>query len=1026
MSPPSLVTVSLTLVDITWTRFGAPAHRALAAAVQEAQAHDPLAGVHVIAPNRYAALAARRSLARRAHGLVNVRCEPLSALAGLLATTALIAAGRRPLTNARRAAAIRAALPGAAPTPTTVRAYARAYDEIRHGEPQAWAAAAAHDATTARTVAIAEQVRAALVDCFDEEDCCVHAAQQVRAQPPHELGTLIWWLPQSCSPGEIALLRALRSVLPFTVVAGITGDHVADQACLTSMRAVLDVELTAPTIAPTLPDAPQLVAHRAPDPETEVRAALQGILRRAADGMSFAAQAIAARDADPYLRIVHEQAAAAGIPIAGPATRRLVDSVVGRFLSRTIALDPADLHRDEWIGWCADAPIRNPHTNARVASARWDAVSRRAGMVAGASMLTRLEHWHGVRAHDLATCPPDDERKARAIQRDLDDAAAIAEFLNGLFTDLADRAPRPWPEWSARLRSWISDYLGDVSRNRTWPDAELRAGEQIEMILDGFTELDGNADWATCTSALLAELHDSADAVGRFGTGVFVARVRDLVGTNFEHVTVLGVNDGVLPGPRRPDALLPDDARLAAGLPTHVEARAQERHAFLAAVAAGEHSICSFAITDPRRARAILPSRWLVQWAAIQHGAPLGAAELAALPATSWCSVATSFVQQLRTEPALQSADALTQVWMTDPDPTLLPDELRAIWDAATARRTLGLTPYEGEVGPGLYTLPTRSVSPTAYETWARCPRAYLFAYVLGLDPIQRPEALEDIRPDERGTLIHTVLDQFIRTARARTGPADAWDHADHAHLDHLFDAETAIAVADGRTGRAVQWEMTARRIRRLLHRFLDHDSEQRALTGMVPHTTELRFGLRDSTQPAVRIPDSDAALPAIHGAADRVDVSPDGSRAVVYDYKTGGRDHYRGITPENPTADGTRFQLPVYALAARDATGAAHVDAEYWFINEKDLTKSVTITLDDATIDTVRNDVRIITDAIRDGIFPGVPGAPARFDFANCQRCDFVDYCPGDRDRIWERVAFDPRLDPLPVRRTRTTDGDE
>ena len=66
-------------------------------------------------------------------------------------------------------------------------------------------------------------------------------------------------------------------------------------------------------------------------------------------------------------------------------------------------------------------------------------------------------------------------------------------------------------------------------------------------------------------------------------------------------------------------------------------------------------------------------------------------------------------------------------------------------------------------------------------------------------------------------------------------------------------------------------------------------------------------------------------------GKVDRVDRHEDGTVRVV-DYKSGRRDKFKAITPEDPTAGGTKFQLPVYGLFAR-SLGGANVRAEYWFL---------------------------------------------------------------------------------------------
>ncbi|MFZ4516459.1 MAG: hypothetical protein ACOYN3_09145, partial [Acidimicrobiia bacterium] len=226
-------------MDLIWTQYGAPADAALASAIERAQAHDPLAAVHVIAPNRYAALAARHTLARRPRGLINVRCEPLSALAGLLGAPALIAAGKRPLSTARLTAELRRTLRRQPATPATLRAYRRAYTELRNGTPTDLERIAAVSPHAARAVAVFQAVRAVVVErTFDDVDLLEQAAIQIDAHPPSDLGTILWWLPGTTTRAERNLVRALAAALPFVTVSATTGEPDADTATRTSLAAV--------------------------------------------------------------------------------------------------------------------------------------------------------------------------------------------------------------------------------------------------------------------------------------------------------------------------------------------------------------------------------------------------------------------------------------------------------------------------------------------------------------------------------------------------------------------------------------------------------------------------------------------------------------------------------------------------------------------------------------------------------------------------------------------------------------------
>jgi hypothetical protein len=1002
-------------MNVAWTRFGPEAEAALAAAVAHAQVTDALAPVHVATPNRYAALSARRALAARPRGLANVRCEPLARLADLFATPELIAQGERPLGPARWAQAIRDALPGSAPSIATVRAYTRAFADLRRVDERALAAIAEADVHAAQTVARFHNARHAVPNTFDDETVMQVAAHRISRDPVARaaLGTVILWLPHRTSPAELTFLRALQACGQLVAVFATTGEPEVDAPIIAIATAL---GIPTPNQHGTDPGVPpaNVQLRRAPDPEEEVRAALRTVLARAERGRPLHEHAILVRDLEPYGRIVHEQAAAAGIPIAGPDSRRLLDTVVGRFVHGLVSFDLAALHRDEYIAWLASAPIIDPATGDRVRALRWDTLTRNAGLIADATTFgPALDAWISQRERELGDVRTDDafERKRRAILRDITDARELTAFTHQFVTSLSEHAARSWSEWATWSRDRVGSYLGSDARRRDWPEAELIAAGRIDRALDALAALEGPVvERGAFADALALELDAPCDAIGRFGTGVFVGRVSDALGTSFAHVQILGVNDGAFPGARRCDALLPEAARAAGGLPTRAERRAQDRLAFLGATAAGIETICSFSVADPRRQRPALPSRWLVLWATAWSGELIGADELRVMPDTQWMSTIPSFAAGLHATPTLHRQDAQLAALdrvnrMSTPVGS---DELERTLASARARRTGGLSAYQGGVGPHPGLREAKSVSPTALETWARCPRAFFFAKVLGLAEVQRPEALDSIRPDERGTLVHKVLERFINEARPRVAPGDAWDATDRELLDAIFDEECALRIADGRTGRPVRWQIEARRLRRSLHAFVDQDNTLRAAHGVVPHDIEMAFGVPGADQAALELPD----LPALHGIADRVDLAPDGSAAVVYDYKTGSLTSYKKITGPDPTVGGTRLQLPVYALAAQARTGATDVRAAYWFINDAEHATTIGLDLTPDVMARFRESVGLITEGIDAGVFPAVPGPRTLNGFANCEFCEFDRICPTDRGRTWEAVQLDPRTD--------------
>jgi ATP-dependent helicase/DNAse subunit B len=88
----------------------------------------------------------------------------------------------------------------------------------------------------------------------------------------------------------------------------------------------------------------------------------------------------------------------------------------------------------------------------------------------------------------------------------------------------------------------------------------------------------------------------------------------------------------------------------------------------------------------------------------------------------------------------------------------------------------------------------------------------------------------------------------------------------------------------------------------------------------------EARFGMG---QPSLVLKTSIGDI-RLHGYIDRLDAAPDGSLRVI-DYKAGST-----AISASHLKEGRRLQLPIYAMAARDALGLGEVSGGfYWHIQK-------------------------------------------------------------------------------------------
>ena len=968
------------------------------------QAGDPLAPVTVVVPSNYAGLSLRRRLAALAPGLVNVGFLVLARLAELLGAPALARAGRRPLSPAVLAHAVRSVLaadPGVfkevAAHPATERALVRAYHDLRGLSPPALDALARHSERAGDIVRLVRAARARLApDWYDAHDLLAAAAQAVRAGPDApalaDVGHVVVYAPRALAPAEQGLVDALG-------------------ARATVIEAVVDLH------APAQVD--EIVG--APDPDQEVRAALRGVVERLDRGVPLHRMAVLYPTAQPYALLLTQQLAAAGIPANGPPVRRLRDTVAGVALLGALLLPECGWRREDVVAWLSSAPVLD-EDGRPVPSAAWDTVSRAAGVVEGADQWQeRLARHAAAAAEELAALGEADEdesgqRTRRRLEQSIERAEGLRRFVAGLVAAADPGGRRTWAEYTAWAGGLLERYLGGEGRHGRWPEAEQEGWRQVLAALHALAGLDSAGagssggggefvDTATFARALDQQLDAPGTRLGAFGDGVFVGPLTAARGTDFDTVFVLGMAEGTLPAPDRRPGLLPPIPELGDG----ADPVAEDHADLLAALAAAPERVLLWPRLDPRRGRERLPSRWLLQAAGPDV---LSIADLDRLAARS---AAPSSSPRVRTIPSFAALAAATQapVSLSDYDlgslarwsaaggragdhflATALP-RLGTGLAAAAARTGPRLTRFDGLVGAdasaaaGLGAV----MSPTSLEVYAACPMRYFLRQVLRVTAPDKPEEILRLRPVDKGTLVHEVLERYVRTLLDGQ-PRD---------VDRLLAiAHQAFAEIEGRglTGKPLYWRYERALIVRELRRFHEED-------GLDPIAAELAFGM--DGEPPVTVTLDDGRALQFRGSADRVDADPRRpGTVVVTDYKTGGLSEYEDLRRnlgDDPVDRGRKLQLPLYALAAADrhrTDGPVH--ARYWFTSERGRFESIGYPVDDRVLGRLRQVLGVVADGIAAGAFPARPGDVERQSYKNCKWCDFDRVCQRDRARQWER----------------------
>ena len=1023
--------------SVVSTAFGRPATLALARAVQEAQADDPLAPVTVVVPSNLAGLTARRLLGSGEladqggpTGIANVSFATPYQLAARLGAADVARQGTMPLSTAALASAVRRVLADDGGAFTKVRGHAAteralvaAYGDVSHLRPATLDTIAVAGGIAAEVVRVTRGVASVLAG-FHDEDALVHAAtERVEAADPavlRSVGSLAVHLVDTLSPALTDLLVALARGVPTTLVVGLTGDEESDRPGLELAMRLADfipAALTSP--APT-----RLIT--AADPDEEVRVVVREVLALAETGTPLNRIAVLYPMREPYARIVHQQLDAAGIPWNGPSVRSLGDSMAGRVLRRLLALvSTRELPRHDVIELIASGPLRLPD-GTTVPVDTWDRISRRAGVVGGlGDWRAKLDGWAG---RQDARADGDD---APGAHQQAEQGRALAAFVVRLHERMA-QVPDGWRARSQWAKVLLSDLLGASNRRSSWPEDEQDAADRVDAALDRLAvldELEPDADLAAFHRAVQDELDAPAGRMGRFGGGIVVGSLHLAAGLDLDATFVVGLAEGSCPSGSRDDALLPDRVRsLAPGeLSDRAERRRVQHRSLLAALAAGAHTrVLVRPAGDPRTGRRRRASRWFVDAAERITDEPVFASTLDEVDHPEVQTV-ESFTDGLRRSRVVTSAEehglrALLVASDSGAEPAAHPavtgtPALAAGFELRRDRRSPRFTRWDGNLDGVAVPSPAAGdvLSPTRLEAWAACPRRYLLKHVLRIGALERPERIVEISPIERGNLVHAVLERFLgevveRPLEKRPWPDEPWTDADLARVREIAHDVFAEWEHRGITGQPVLWELEREGVLADLEEFLDRDTALRAELGLVPEAVEMAFG--DGQHAAAEIDLDGRRTVRLGGRIDRLDLDREGT-PVVHDYKTGKSDYYTSLSNGDPVERGTRLQLPVYAEAAAQHYGTDTGAAHYWFVTGTGGFARPGYLLDAARRERFLDVLTAIVDGIESSSFPAHPGEHDYFFQTNdnCRHCDYDAVCPRDRHEEWVATAEDPAL---------------
>jgi RecB family exonuclease len=875
-------------------------------------------------------------------------------------------------------------------------------------------------------------------------DVAARAAESVRANlvSLDRFGLIVLALIEEPAAQHSELITALLGRPATRVIIGATGDHDSDRL-LSQVPGVLaspDAEVDSLTRSGS--SECRLVST--PDQAEEARWIVRDVLAAAREGTRFARIGVFFEESSYGARLTGAFQLS-GVPVSGPSPVTLANTPGGRwirgllaFLDRPGSMDQAGegdsrFARDRMAAWVTGSHVVAADGEP-AAGAAWDVISRRAGVVAGVGSWDRRLGEHArrlrVRAEKAARQDEDDDASRSAWITEANESERLREFVAQLAAEqLPVERNASWGDFV----TWLKALQKRYSRARALEPDRDEAAQALNFALDAISDLDSinlpSPTFQRFRRTLEQELDRPLSRVGRLGSGVFVAPLRQAAGCDFDLIYVVGMAEGSYPAIGSEDPLLPDIVRNGIpGLKTLRDERASARRRYMTALGSAPKRVLVWPRSQFGATRQVWPSRWFSEAAEAVHGKPLpanlldtknGPVEIVPTPTrqTSETWPADRYEYELKSLAAWGANGRKPEghFLFTAPGETLSSSRELELGRFQTGH----LTRWDGAVGPNVGHGETWSAgsltglaSSTRFETWANCPFRYFLTYEIGVEPTEAPEAAETLSALDRGIIIHDILDRFVKDTLSQPATRAA---TDAEHLQQIANRQFDEFERNGLIGRPVLWRLERERIKRGLLDFLDVHRSRIDERGQRPVATELGFG--DGTEiPAVILKLPGGRAVRFRGWIDRVDVSSDGSAATVIDYKSGRGSRFSRIATD-PVDRGKHLQLPIYAMALKEwRPEIESIAAEFWFVMDSAGSKTVGTSLEIAT-PRFEEVIDQIVSGIEEGIFPAYPGEraiPGRsgvFAQENCAYCPYDRICPGGRAWAWERKCDDPAL---------------
>jgi RecB family exonuclease len=654
----------------------------------------------------------------------------------------------------------------------------------------------------------------------------------------------------------------------------------------------------------------------------------------------------------------------------------------------------------------------------------WDQASKEAGIVEGeGAWMDRLKG---------AFHPGPDEGEEGPSERE---AGSIAAFRTKVLRELFDAR-----QAFEREKRWVGKtrILFDLAEKYF---IASEAKDELKTLRRGVEILSGDAfvvekeELGDLLSGLMEEVRIPWKAPE--GGGVEVSDLMQARGVPFDLVVLPGLVEQGFPRLPRPDPLLLDEERRIlnerfqgrANIPEKAEGRLEEKLLFLLAARSAQKALILTAPDlHPGSGAPRIPSSYLHETLRAVTGRRL--TDLDKAPSIARRVKVSDWVKEGdRVDDLEETLGRLQEARQGDPRPALayLSEKPFFLEAQRLLKERLGspkFTPYDGVFQDAAsigrlrqgYSLKDLTLSASRLETYAACPLRYFYRYVLGLKVHPEPERVFQLEAAEKGNLMHGILE-----ATLSRGKKEGWlKDREGDKAAKVLEEETQKAFKkfekEGLPGSPALWQWSQfslrgdlqKALRKLLKDedwvpmdfevgFGDTNVQREAHS-----TPEGRSGSTPKTQREVLFQTPDGTTFKLQGFMDRVDLSRDGKRLRVVDYKTGSNTGFK----KDSVKEGTKIQMPLYLWACRALyPGVEPTSAVYEFLTAKGNYGSIGFDASDpkSVEEPLKALLTTAAEAVEKGLFPAAAKA--------CDRCDYRTLCGPGAQRRGERKREDGKV---------------